>query len=184
LQGCGEERYADIPGPTARSLQELLRPRPLWVITCDPAPQILASMSKSSTHGNPSTSTSSQAARASGMQGEKHTSTPDPNSGGTSSVPPPENATGSCSNATAVRPPQQVKEHVFLGAQRGMDYPVVDIEVQGLSDFRFFCALKQSYIGLRGNWRLWFSWWRFDHCEFFMVCLAFFLMRPYICCRW
>lgn len=140
-------------------------------------------MSRSASQGKAPTSISPQGAKASGLSSKKHTNTPDPSSGGTSTIPPLGNATGSYSNATSITPPQQVSEHVFLGVRRGMDYRVVDIEAQGLSDLGFFCTLKQRYAVLRGSWRLWFSWWRFSHCEFFMVCLAFVFIQPHARCK-
>ncbi|KAM0688989.1 hypothetical protein Q7P36_011065 [Cladosporium allicinum] len=86
--GCGEKRYADLPGSTAQSLQKLLRPRPPWVISYAPTQQVLAPMSRSASQGKAPTSISPQGAKASGLSSKKHTNTPDPSSGGTSTIPP------------------------------------------------------------------------------------------------
>ena len=168
----------------AQSLQKLLQPRPPWVVSRAPTQQTLAPVSKSASHGKVQASTFPQTAGASNPSTEKNTNTPDPSSGAVSTVPPPDNATGSHSNVAAGAPPQLAKEHVFLGVRRGMDFRVVDIEVQGLSDFAFFCALKERYAALRGNWRLWVSWWRFVHCDYFVVCLACATYNVIFCKLW
>ena len=58
-------------------------------------------------------------------------------------------------------------KHVFLGVKRGSDYQVDNIEVQFLNDTQFFHRLKQKYLSLRGWRRNIFSWWRYDHCDFY-----------------
>jgi hypothetical protein len=97
-------------------------------------------------------------------------SAPNQNSNPTSAVPSLGKVAKGYSTPTSSAPPQQISEHVFLGARRGMDFHVLDIEVRDQGDLDFFRALKQSYRVLRGKWRFWFSWWRFNHCEFFKVC--------------
>lgn len=58
-------------------------------------------------------------------------------------------------------------KHVFLGVKCGSDYQVADIDVSALNDTQFFYRLKCKYLSTRGWWRNVFSWWRYDHCDFY-----------------
>jgi hypothetical protein len=146
----------------ANSLKELLQPRPSWINATTSTQQSPASYSAAAKQ-----TSASAPAQSPGILGTTTLKNTSPGSGSTALSPGSSTVTHSNTAAFTALPPSE--QHVFLGARRGTDFHVVDMEVRDLEDIQFFRDLKRNYAEVRGNWRLWLSWWRFDHCEFFKV---------------
>lgn len=62
--------------------------------------------------------------------------------------------------------------YLYFGVNVGMsgEHKVVALRTDGMAaDADLFAELKDRYLALRGPLRTCFSWWRYDHCEFFRV---------------
>lgn len=53
--------------------------------------------------------------------------------------------------------------------EKGEDYKIAQIDVSGSSYREFFYTLRNEYSSLRGFIRMWFSIWKYSHCDFYMV---------------
>lgn len=77
--------------------------------------------------------------------------------------------------ASAAPPVQPDCRHVYLCVKTGSDY---DYKLRAIRsdqlrrDGDFFAELRSQYLAARGWWRNTFSWWRYDHCEFYRVRLG------------
>lgn len=61
---------------------------------------------------------------------------------------------------------QQDSHHVYLCVEAG-SREFVGLNCAGIhTDIQFFDRIKSEYNSARGWFRLWFSTWRYDHCEF------------------
>ena len=58
---------------------------------------------------------------------------------------------------------------VLFIVKQGTDHKLAQLCVSGLSCHVFFSKLKKEYFHLRGFLRVWFSVWRFSHCDFYMA---------------
>ncbi|KAK4910351.1 hypothetical protein LTR49_020958 [Elasticomyces elasticus] len=160
---CGEQRSADLQASVAHELQVALQPAPSWV-------RLLPSHTPASPPGSlphtsipaPATASSSPNAPGSTLA----TNTPPLSAGSPSTVTTSSTTTGVSTQGAPTQLSSQ-DEHVFLGARRGLDLLIADLQVQSMNDEEFFRRLKHDYTQLHGRLRLWLSWWRFDHCEFF-----------------
>ncbi|KAK5690280.1 hypothetical protein LTR17_026011 [Elasticomyces elasticus] len=158
---CGEQRSADLQASIASELQAALRPTPSWV-------RLLSSNMPATAPGTlPHTSASGTAPSSQHAAGSTPIpSTPPLGAGGHSTGTTPSTTT-SVSTQGAPTQLRSQDEHVFLGARRGLDLRIADLQVQSMNDEEFFKRLKHDYRQLRGCLRLWLSWWRFDHSEFY-----------------
>ncbi|KAK3621371.1 hypothetical protein LTR56_022835 [Elasticomyces elasticus] len=159
---CDEQRSADLQASISNELQVALQPTPSWInVLSTSTPTVRPGGVPSASA--PSTNAPSQ--HATGVVAQA--TVPSSGSGvpGLSATPIPSTAAfsqhGMSTQATVT------SEHVFLGARRGLDLRIADLQVQSMNDEEFFRRLKYDYRQLRGRLRLWLSWWRFDHCEFF-----------------
>ncbi|GAB7333728.1 hypothetical protein MBLNU13_g05263t1 [Cladosporium sp. NU13] len=61
---------------------------------------------------------------------------------------------------------QQNSHHIYLCVEAG-SREFVGLSCAGIrTDIQFFDRIKSEYNAARGWFRLWFSTWRYDHCEF------------------
>ncbi|KAF2164064.1 hypothetical protein M409DRAFT_56787 [Zasmidium cellare ATCC 36951] len=68
---------------------------------------------------------------------------------------------------TVALPPDR---HVFLCVKRGSSHRFCDMQIHTMSnDGDFFQALKKNYVEARGTFLGYFSWWRYDKCDFYQV---------------
>ncbi|KAK5744053.1 hypothetical protein LTR17_002391 [Elasticomyces elasticus] len=159
---CGEQRSADLKASIANELQVALQPTPAWI-------KVLSTSTPTVRPGGvPSASAPSTKAPSQHAAGVVAQATvPSSGSGvpGMSAAPIP--STAAFTQHGMSTQPTTTSEHVFLGARHGFDLRIADLQVQSMNDEEFFRRLKQDYRHLRGRLRLWLSWWRFDHCEFF-----------------
>ncbi|KAK6428321.1 hypothetical protein LTR95_015535 [Oleoguttula sp. CCFEE 5521] len=71
---------------------------------------------------------------------------------------------------TTTQPPINLR-YVYFCTESGLSggtfkYSVIKTHLLE-HDPQFFQKLKEEYIASRGRIREWFSWWRYDHCEFY-----------------
>ena len=82
------------------------------------------------------------------------------------------NTSAPSTNIRARAPIQPDPRHIYLCVQAGGDnnYKLKAIRSdQFQRDGEFFAELQTQYLKIRGRWRSVFSWWRYDHCEFYRV---------------
>ena len=75
-------------------------------------------------------------------------------------------------HASAGPPIQPDSQHVYLCVKTGSDHDYHLLAIrsdQFRRDGDFFAELRTQYLEVRGWWRNTFSWWRYDHCEFYRV---------------
>ncbi|KAK5713665.1 hypothetical protein LTR15_011365 [Elasticomyces elasticus] len=156
---CGEDRSTDLPASIALELQDALRAIPSWPTPLTTATPTAGSVGLPHTSSPSLTSTSQNIARSTASA-----NVPSLGSGMASTGTAPPTRTNKQSGQTQS---STQNEHVFLGARRALDLRIADLQVHGMNDEDFFRRLKYDYRQLRGRLRLWLSWWRFDHCEFF-----------------
>jgi hypothetical protein len=59
--------------------------------------------------------------------------------------------------------------HVFFVVATSETHQLAQMDVQKLTDDKFFQLLKSEYFRLRGFLRKWMGIWRFSHCLFYKV---------------
>ena len=72
--------------------------------------------------------------------------------------------------------------YVLLGVTVGDDLRLAQIEVRGAShttDDHFFKELRHQYTELRGLMRIWFSIYRYAHCQFVKVMYLYLILIYY-----
>ncbi|KAK1993483.1 hypothetical protein LX36DRAFT_251500 [Colletotrichum falcatum] len=149
---CGDERWAEIPVDFATHLSSAMNNFP-------PSSQPSQSSGNTSSAGSsfqqPETShssTQSSFVKLSPGQSSAHVS----------------------SAASAVNTPTQPLSSeywVLLIVRSGFEYGLAQIDVKSLCCQKFFQDLRSNYFELRGTIRMWFSVWRYSHCDFYMASL-------------
>ncbi|KAI1088735.1 hypothetical protein F5B19DRAFT_470013 [Rostrohypoxylon terebratum] len=156
---CGEKRWTEVPKPFAEHLQSIIHnlihhhhhpPAPLLPSYATNPPQTLNTQAGQGVHGN-----------SNGL-GQRTR-----NAGGAST-----------SNVHVLQPgasPQQPNDQsshgsnrrIILIVNRGRDYKIVQIRVDGDTNRTFFRQLRKEYFRLRGFIRGWCSVWTYSHCDFY-----------------
>ncbi|KAI0895002.1 hypothetical protein F4806DRAFT_105410 [Annulohypoxylon nitens] len=149
---CGEMRHAGVPLAFIKRLQPIIRSLPQT-----------AQFSTSAFHGGSSgvASTSNNPSQGNSSQNKQIYQR--------SASSPSNNATKSGSQRQiAVSNTIPLSHHILLVVQKGVDYKIAQIGVSGLRCQEFFRTLRDDYYRLRGFIRVWFSIWRYSHCDFYM----------------
>ncbi|KAK5677670.1 hypothetical protein LTS10_009553 [Elasticomyces elasticus] len=160
--GCGEQRFADLEASVASELQLALQPTPSWIKLL---PIKTPAVGPANIPRTSAPSTNAPSRHAAGALPQNNA--PPSGSGIPGASAAPVTTTAGTGPQGISPPPATISEHVFLGARRGLDLRIADLQVQSMNDEEFFRRLEHDYKQLRGRLRLWLSWWRFDGCEFF-----------------
>ncbi|KAI1443597.1 hypothetical protein F5Y02DRAFT_392884 [Annulohypoxylon stygium] len=148
---CGEKRWTEVPRPFAERLQSIIHS-----LIHQPPPILPSYNSQSS---QPTLNTQDNHGKSSGLRQGNH------NVGGasTSNVVQP--------GASPQRPNDQNlngdNRRIILMANRGRDFKIVQIRVEGDRNRTFFGELRKEYFRLRGFIRSWCSIWTYSHCDFY-----------------
>ncbi|OQO12890.1 hypothetical protein B0A48_02354 [Cryoendolithus antarcticus] len=173
---CGAYEYIDVPVKTADALREVLRNAPLFMedpllhdSTASTKIPTLAAASGSAAHATKAASSTTQTSTTSkAATGAQSSSTPQQVSSSTSQTKP--GTPNKQATATTAQPPINLR-YVYFCTETGLSggtfkYSVIKTHLLE-HDPQFFQQLKKEYIDSRGSVREWFSWWRYDHCEFY-----------------
>jgi hypothetical protein len=172
-------RSLDVTTDAQKAFEKAIRTAPAFLTLTDAEKQAVASTKQTTRAG----AAVSQPAASSNLpiQGVASNSpgqTLNPQ-GATSSSTAPAGSAGTRTSAshantcTTANPPiQPDHRHVYLCVKTGSghDYQLRAIRSdQFRRDRDFFAELQIQYLAARGWWRNTFSWWRYDHCEFYRV---------------
>ncbi|KAI0890580.1 uncharacterized protein GGS22DRAFT_151294 [Annulohypoxylon maeteangense] len=148
---CGEMRQAEVPLAFIKRLQSIIHSLPH-----SPQPPTasfpggssgLASTSNNGSHTKPPQK----------IQGNQQPAS-SPSSNPLQSGPWPQ---------AVISGPNTLSQRILFIAERGMEYKMAQIGVDGIFGGEFFSMLKNDYFRLRGFIRTWFSIWRYSHCDFY-----------------
>lgn len=172
-------RSLDITTDAHEAFEKAIRTAPAFLSLTDADKQAVANSKQSTRTGaavNQAAASSTSPAQGvannnTGQSSNPHrTTTPSTASAGPArtSISAPRANT----RASAGPPIQAEYRHVYLCVKTGSDHDYHLLAIrsdQFRRDGDFFAELRSQYLEARGWWRNTFSWWRYDHCEFYRV---------------
>nr|OQO18672.1 hypothetical protein B0A51_14320 [Rachicladosporium sp. CCFEE 5018] len=179
---CGGSDHVDIPVDSANALRNLFDTKLLFLQLLDPLDRYTwytgteREIVTAATNPIPTSSTASSASSTprtgtANAQSSNSSSSDRPSAGlNKLRVRSPSVGSGSTAprhNTNAKRDPRYLYfcvEVDFLGS--AFRYPVIETHILD-HDPHFFGKLKEEYLRTRGWLRETFSWWRYDHCDFY-----------------
>lgn len=147
----GEIRHVKVPLAFSKRLQKIIRSLPR---TAQSSPVAIqgASSGLAGPSNNPNQTNPSQ----NNLRYQQSTSSP------STSVQPGPQGQGAVSSTALL------SGYILLMVEKGEDYKIAQIDVSGSSYREFFYTLRNEYSSLRGFIRMWFSIWKYSHCDFYM----------------
>jgi hypothetical protein len=174
---CGNTRSIDLPRKAAQALQAVLPTAPAFLnsqqsikATMDSTSVAASMISRPCGHMN-----GGNTSNGSRMQPQAWAQPQIPTQ---QSMLPPQLPQQSAPSIAAggflsqnQNPAQSIEAgHVYLCVKVGSDYHFSDLKVHELkTDVKVFSSLRREYLIARKGFRNWFSMWRYDHCDFFLV---------------